>query len=207
MLWPILISVSEAPGSYFFWANADRCRASAVAATPQASQGLINMMPPLTRSGDRHRLDTCEFSRSRQPLRVAILPSLALAGACPMMRPRSSFGKVIPPSVVPSWHLVAGFPLCGQFGKRKSPPLISPNVRSRTANRRSRTPATGRSATFVRLESTSLPSALPAHRGRGYPWGYSLNLGDRRRGIQRHAEPRVIDPSSTRKKLSTAISR
>src|SRR5678810_705346 len=60
--------------------------------------------------------------------------------------------------------------------------------------------ATGRSATFVRLESTSLPSALSAHRGRGYPWGYSLNLGDRRRGIQRHAEPRVIDPSSTKKK-------
>jgi len=49
MVWPILISVSEAPGSYFFWANADRFRASAVAAAPQASQRLINMMPPVRR--------------------------------------------------------------------------------------------------------------------------------------------------------------
>ena len=41
------------------------------------------------------------------------------------------------------WHLVAGRPYAAQVGTGKSPPLVSPNVRSRTENRRSRTAATG----------------------------------------------------------------
>ena len=45
IVWPILISVSDAPGSYFFWAAAGvAARASARAALAHASRFLTNMM-------------------------------------------------------------------------------------------------------------------------------------------------------------------
>ena len=46
-------------------------------------------------------------------------------------------------------------------------------------------------------------AAIDPLRGRGYPWGYRLDLGEGRRGMQMHAVPTSIDPSSTRKKLLT----
>src|SRR6185295_15685571 len=45
MVWPILISVSDAPGSYFFWAAAGvAARARATAALALASKCLTDMM-------------------------------------------------------------------------------------------------------------------------------------------------------------------